>query len=718
VRQKLVSYFNFWHTRREEPPRTRGVHPAREFVDRSLKTSHRRTRPLSLLSAIFEPAQRDGRASDDAPVCRLPQDFIIEDGVDSERNSISFHRDGLHPPTSGSKRKETISSNSCSEYIPSSSPSSPSKAHYVETPQRMAPAVVNTVESGAARPSSDPILIETNVVDDPLDLDELLRLQQETLTHRRSSQASRYRLNSAVGKTARRKDGQSLGSRHRLARVQSLSEKWAEYLGTLPSTFLSSRDALANSLEGAVRGRPLFSGLHIDEYNNSDIQRVFRLCFESKIRLGQPKGTYDQFRSACGQYLRTYLSYYTSRARIACESGELFKAIGDLRLVRAFIGQYQVRASATTVTGKAMHLRRLADEAISYFTENDRQEQKGMCMSVSSYLRNVAASYKTEARRSYRSRNTVDDRIERGALLLPSDFSRCLGVATGALDGVVSYVQQLSCEHRNLRDFRGALAVQKGLLEKWSINLLAALVLAGGGQRPQVYAQLELPNQSDLQRFAEDCGGQKLYFALRAGYEKTTRSIDLPSVLFPRMMLKFIDCHVMSMRPAMLVRSRSSSSRSSGLQFTDDEFEAHRQISEQTLLLHTRHFRPLTSCDVKRTFSRFLGEVDPELAGITPMAIRGSYASMMLQARRRNEIMVDMPVRDVLEFLAKQMNTSCEQLATTYASCDTDGFESVANEVMLMLSNQHEEELTGPFEEVSSEARLNRSAASRLWGAQ
>jgi hypothetical protein len=694
------------------------VSSADEVVDRALKDSSRPTKPLSLLSTMFEPAQRDSRSGDDSPFCRLPQGLTIEDGMDTERNSIPFHSDILAPPKSCSKRKETSSSNSDSEYVPSSSPSSPSKAHSVETSERMAPAGVNTVESGAARPSSDPILIESNVAEDPLDLDELLRLQQETLTHRRSSQISRYRLNSAVGMTARRKHGQSLGSRHRLARVQSLSEKWAEYLGTLPATFFSSREALGNNLEGAVRGRPLFSGVHIDECNNSDMQRVFRLCFESKIRLGQPTGTYDQFRSACGQYLRTYLSYYTSRARLACESGELFKAIEDLRLVRAFIGQYQVRASATTVTGKAMHLRRLADEAISYFTENDRPEQKGKCMSVSSYLRNVAASYKTEARRSYRSRNTVDDRIERGALLLPSDFSRCLGVATSALDGVVSYVEQLSCEHRILRDLHCALAVQKGLLEKWSINLLAALVLAGGGQRPQVYAQLELPQESDLQRFAEDCGGQKMYFALRAGYEKTTRSIDLPSVLFPRMMLRFIDCHVMSMRPAILVQSRSSSSRSSALQFNDDEIEVHRPISEQTLLLHTRHRRSLTSCDVKRTFSRFLGEVDPELAKITPMAIRGSYASMMLQARRRNEIMVDMPERDFLDFLAKQMNTSCEQLASTYASCDVDRFESVANEVMLMLSSQHEEGLMGPFEEESSEARLNRSAASRLWGAQ
>jgi hypothetical protein len=100
------------------------------------------------------------------------------------------------------------------------------------------------------------------------------------------------------------------------------------------------------------------------------------------------------------------------------------------------------------------------------------------------------------------------------------------------------------------------------------------------------------------------------------------------------------------------------------------------------------------------------------------MAIRGSYASTILQARRRNEIMVDMPERKFLEFLAKQMNKFCEQLENAYASCNVDRFESVANEVILVLSIQHEEGLQGRFKEGSSEARLDRSESSRLWGAQ
>jgi hypothetical protein len=157
------------------------------------------------------------------------------------------------------------------------------------------------------------------------------------------------------------------------------------------------------------------------------------ICFESNIRYGQPRGTYDQFKSAAGQYLRTYLSFYTERALEVCKPGGLFSCVADFRLIRAFIGQYQVRASATTVMGKALHLLRLADEAISYFTETNSQELKGRCMSVAAYLRSVAASYKTEARRFYRSRNNTDDRVGRCALLHPDDFDRCLLKSTQAM---------------------------------------------------------------------------------------------------------------------------------------------------------------------------------------------------------------------------------------------------------------------------------------------
>ena len=286
----------------------------------------------------------------------------------------------------------------------------------------------------------------------------------------------------------RHSDSKSQFHRARRERWQkSIEENWRDYLATKPAEFVTSNETLSVNSEAARKGTPLFEGIRIDEYNSADMQRIFNLTFEAKIRLDQSKGTYSQFRSAVGQFIRTYLSRYNERVLQVCKSGGLFEAITELQVTRVFLGHFEVRASATTVLGKAMHLRRLADEAVSYFTEKNEQEKKGRAMSVATYLRSMHASYKTESRRKYRSQNTERSRMERGALLLPVDFSRCVNRASHELQGIIKTFQRLE---RKFGSESAALQTRmdnwKGLSEKWNINFIGALVLSGGGQRPQV----------------------------------------------------------------------------------------------------------------------------------------------------------------------------------------------------------------------------------------
>lgn len=58
---------------------------------------------------------------------------------------------------------------------------------------------------------------------------------------------------------------------------------------------------------------------------------------------------------------------------------------------------------------------------------------------------------------------------------------------------------------------------------------------------------------------------------------------------------------------------------------------------------------------------------------------------MMLRSYRCMNVMTDMSEEEFLQFLSKQMNKSVEQLATTYASCDVDAFEEIANKIMAMV---------------------------------
>jgi hypothetical protein len=152
--------------------------------------------------------------------------------------------------------------------------------------------------------------------------------------------------------------------------------------------------------------------------------------------------------------------------------------------------------------------------------------------------------------------------------------------------------------------------------------------------------------------------------------------MDLPSILFPRTMLPYVQFHVRTMRPLIL------SCLNICLQNSEDR-DTLDFGRESTLLVDTRDGLSLRSTDVTSTFRTFIAKMDRELAkNITPMAILGSYTSMMLQSRRRGELFAGMSKQQFPRLIAHQMSTSIEQLASTYASCDVDGFEDAANKLM------------------------------------
>jgi hypothetical protein len=105
----------------------------------------------------------------------------------------------------------------------------------------------------------------------------------------------------------------------------------------------------------------------------------------------------------------------------------------------------------------------------------------------------------------------MDDRMERGDLLLKSDFERGFGMAKVAMDSVIAFESRLHAEGHASSRVQKMIIQRTGLSEKWCINLLAALVFSGGGQRPQAYALLELPTPSELERDSQRCrSGEQL----------------------------------------------------------------------------------------------------------------------------------------------------------------------------------------------------------------
>jgi hypothetical protein len=104
------------------------------------------------------------------------------------------------------------------------------------------------------------------------DLDDLIRQQQESICLRRRVKGSVVQPFSRRERDAHNLRSYGLSGRSAV-KVMTLDQNWKAYLGTLPKEIFGSREAFQNRAEAAVRGKPLFSGLRIDEDNNADMQR-------------------------------------------------------------------------------------------------------------------------------------------------------------------------------------------------------------------------------------------------------------------------------------------------------------------------------------------------------------------------------------------------------------------------------------------------------------
>jgi hypothetical protein len=120
-----------------------------------------------------------------------------------------------------------------------------------------------------------------------VDLDEIIRLQQEAVDLRRKGyEKSRRKTKKNLQFVKRGTSASSpLKSVHKERWQKSIAENWRDYLATKPAEFVASKRVLSLNSEAAKKGTPLFEGIRVDEHNSADMKRIFSLSFEAKIRL-------------------------------------------------------------------------------------------------------------------------------------------------------------------------------------------------------------------------------------------------------------------------------------------------------------------------------------------------------------------------------------------------------------------------------------------------
>ncbi len=212
-----------------------------------------------------------------------------------------------------------------------------------------------------------------------------------------------------------------------------------------------------------------------------------------------------------------------------------------------------------------------------------------------------------------------------------------------------------------MSDFKQLTAKNKWFVNKWCVNFLCMLIFYGGGQRPQVFTLMEAPAISALSEMAETAREHQ-YFELKVSLEKRVRSVELPNVLLPSKILRYVLFHVRHVLPYLRAQFKIAPS----------------DARARYLLLHTRSGDVLDSANVTASLRKFLTRYDPNLAKVTTMTIRCCFASLMLRRFREKKAFPGMQEKEFISYLAKVMNTSEEQIRETYAASEREDFATVA----------------------------------------
>lgn len=477
----------------------------------------------------------------------------------------------------------------------------------------------------------------------------------------------------------------------------TIAEKWSSYLEGLfqdDPDFLTSDEARMLSDETPRQGVTTYRRLALTESNCADVKEVHRLVFKAKAVQGYSNAGYSHFLTAIGQFARMRCSLEADECEREimlvelCSEGSLFKLVSSLDHVELFLEYFEARSSSpSTCMGKTAQLLKLASSAKRFYERRGDVSLVADISRVMDKLQSSHSAYKQATRRQSRQRKVINKRKENGILMCPSDFMKCKNIAKEKLSAIMASIRRIKVE-RSQKEAKLRLIRDESLLSMWCINFLALLMVCCGGQRPQVFCQLQRLSPRQLHEVSNK-STEKKYIELHTVHEKTSRALDMPFVPFPASLLTILKFHQSEILP-ILDEKRSDLQKLK---------ENEREFAKTCLVLHSKNGVRLATKQITETFRLFLFRVDSKLSRMSTMNLRASYATMMLNAHRQGKIFKDDSEETFLEFLGKAMNTSVEQLKDTYASVFNEDFNSIANAICESLSNvAHEDPASLSYE--------------------
>lgn len=439
-------------------------------------------------------------------------------------------------------------------------------------------------------------------------------------------------------------------------------------------SFFDCEEARLEKAGKVRRGLVSYSSIPLNQKNNRDLHYVYNLEFAELNATRGKSGTFHQITVTAGQFMRMAVAFkLVGSIHDVVKPGIVFGTIVDREALKVFLNYFRIRCSVTTVTAKGNQILKLLDVASVYFEENGESILEGKVHAAQRFVRSIRNTSKQEGRQRAALLRNRDTRELNGSVIHPSDFTKFLSSIQHRLTCIMNAFE--TCMESKDRSNKSTIQVSKrffggneALLDKWCLNMLGLIVLSCAGQRPEVFWQLQVPSAVQLKQMKHDSESCD-YFEIPVLREKKPRSIAMPFPIIPSKMFQFLKFHISVVRPTIL--------------WTSGECEESK--GNKPLLLHSKKGTSLCTKQITAGIKKVLQHLDPEIGNVTSMMLRSSFATMMFEQYRRKEIMMHMSETEFLETVAIYMNTSVEQLRSTYILIGKESFSDVAHQIAKIL---------------------------------
>lgn len=103
--------------------------------------------------------------------------------------------------------------------------------------------------------------------------------------------------------------------------------------------------------------------------------------------------------------------------------------------------------------------------------------------------------------------------------------------------------------------------------------------------------------------------------------------------------------------------------------------------------------------EISSTFKRFVLNYDSSLVNVNSMTLRASFATAMFRAFKSGQLFQEGGQEFFFDHIASIMNTSAEQMRSTYVAIDNQDFETSARTLMRAMQDVSQDgidEIDGP----------------------